>query len=338
MQQIIAKADGDSPTVGAEPIELTAAGAAGERLDRFLASCLPQFSRTRLQRWIAMGAVRWDERMLDRRHRLSGLETITVEPQVIEAEQAFGPEPVPFVVHYEDSSVLVVDKSPGLVVHPAAGNWSGTLLNGLLHRYPQQSALPRAGIVHRLDRDTSGLMVVARTESAMSLLGAQLADRSMGRRYLAIVQGEAPASGDIDAPLGRDPGNRLRFAVMTGNSGRQARTEFRRIAVGRIGARTVSVIECRLHTGRTHQIRVHMRHVGMPIVGDVLYGGFADPACPRQALHAWRLTLRHPGLGRRIRWCAAPPADFERLTASAGIDLSDCLSSLDESSGPADEH
>jgi 23S rRNA pseudouridine1911/1915/1917 synthase len=336
MQRIIAKADTETVAAGLDPIELTAAGAAGERLDRFLAAQLPQFSRTRLQRWIAMGAVRWDERLLDRRHRLCGLERITVEPQVIEAEQAFGPEPVPFVVHHEDSAVVVVDKSSGLVVHPAAGHWSGTLLNGLLHRYPGQSTLPRAGIVHRLDRDTSGLMVVARTESAMSILGAQLADRSMGRRYLAIVQGEAPASGDIEASLGRDPGNRLRFAVLTGAGARHARTEFRRIASGRIGARKISLIECRLHTGRTHQIRVHMKHVGMPIVGDTLYGGFADPSCPRQALHAWRLSLRHPELDRWVRWCAAPPRDITELAACAGIDLGECLSSLANAGEAAD--
>lgn len=331
MDPIIAKADSGTLSPGMESIELVAVGRAGERLDRFLAASIPQYSRTRLQRWIEMGAVRWDERILDRRHRLSGLERITVEPQPLEAEQAFGPEAVPFDLHDQDQELLIVNKSPGLVVHPAAGNWHGTLLNGLLDRFPAQSALPRAGIVHRLDRDTSGLMVVARTETAMSLLGAQLADRSMGRRYLAIVHGEAPMSGDVDAPLGRDPAHRLRFAVVSPHSGRHARTEFRRLAVGRLGTRVVSLIECRLHTGRTHQIRVHMRHVGLPIVGDVLYGGFSDPSCPRQALHAWRLSLQHPQHGTRVSWSAPPPADMEQLAAKAGISLADSLSRLTRS-------
>lgn len=326
MQKIIAKMT--HPAANDEEgtaIELVSTGFAGERLDRFLAKALPQYSRTRLQRWIELGAIRWDERVLGRRHRLLGVERLIVEPQPLEAEQAFGPELVDFEVHHEDSSLLVINKRPGLVVHPAAGNWHGTLLNGLLERFRDQAALPRAGIVHRLDRDTSGLMVVARTDSAMSALGSQLAERSMGRRYLALVQGRAEASGVIDAPLARDPSNRLRFTVTREGTGKSARTDFVRLAEGLIGKRPVSLLECRLHTGRTHQIRVHMRHIGQAIVGDVLYGGLADTLCARQALHAWYLALAHPASGQRAEWQELPPPDMRALITAAGIDLESCL-------------
>jgi len=311
----------------AASIELASNGFAGERLDRFLAQALPQYSRTRLQRWIELGAVRWDERILGRRHRLLGFERVTVEPQPLEAEQAFGPEPVEFEVHHADASLLVINKRPGLVVHPAAGNWHGTLLNGLLDRFADQAALPRGGIVHRLDRDTSGLMVVARNERAMSSLGTQLAERSMRRRYLALVQGRTDASGVIDVPLARDPSNRLRFSATREGTGKNARTDFVRLAEGSIGPRPVSLVECQLHTGRTHQIRVHMRHIGHSIVGDALYGGMPDSRCPRQALHAWRLGLVHPARGEAAEWRILPPADIQDVIEAAGIDLSACLSS-----------
>lgn len=326
MQPIIAKMT-QTALIVEEPasIELVAAGSAGERLDRFLAQALPQYSRTRIQRWIELGAVRWDERILGRRHRLLGVERLSVEPQPLEAEQAFGPEPVPFEVIHEDASILVVNKRPGLVVHPAAGNWHGTLLNGLLDRFQGQAALPRAGIVHRLDRDTSGLMVVARNEQAMGSLGTQLAERTMGRRYLALVQGRADTSGCIDAPLARDPSNRLRFSVTREGTGKTARTDFVRLAEGVIDGRPVSLLQCRLHTGRTHQIRVHLRHIGLPIVGDVLYGGLSDPRCARQALHAWRLALVHPATGQAREWRVFPPADIEAVVQAAGIDLIGCL-------------
>jgi 23S rRNA pseudouridine1911/1915/1917 synthase len=337
MSQIIANPEDRAASAPPELIELSTPAQPGERLDHYLARLLPQFSRTRLQRWIEWGAIRWDERVLDRRHRLSGIERITVEPQPIEADQAFGPEPVDFTVHDEDPSVLIVDKRAGLVVHPGAGNWQGTLLNGLLHRFPRQAGLPRAGIVHRLDRDTSGLMVVARTERAMASLGAQLADRSMGRRYLAVVSGRAPESGEIDAAIARDPGNRLRFAVPRDDtSGRPAQTDFRLLASGAIDRRPISVLECRLHTGRTHQIRVHMRHLGLPIVGDILYGGPTDPNCSRQALHAWRLRLNHPESGREQAWSVRPPADISALIQAAGIDLEDCLERAAGGEGWAD--
>lgn len=312
-------------TAAAGSIELLTAGFSGERLDRFLARSLPQYSRTRLQRWIELGAVTWDERVLGRRHRLSGVETLLVDPQPLEADSAFEPEPVDFPVVFEDDAILVIDKPAGLVVHPAAGNWHGTLLNGLLHRYQSQTALPRAGIVHRLDKDTSGLMVVARTERSMAALSEQLSDRSMGRRYLALVLGSPGDRGVVEAPIGRDPVQRVRMAVVSGSAGRQARTSFRTLAEGRLGVRRVTLIECRLHTGRTHQIRVHMRHIGTPIIGDELYGGLAHDACPRQALHAWRLALVHPVSGRSRAWVSGWPAQLAALLGETGIDPEEAM-------------
>jgi len=306
-------------------ITLSAAGASGERLDRFLAQQLPQYSRSRLQRWIELGAVSWDERVLGRRHRLAGLETLTVEPQPLEAEAAFGPEPVDFDVIHQDTDLLIIDKRPGLVVHPGSGNWHGTLLNGLMHRFKSQSVLPRAGIVHRLDKDTSGLMVVARSESAMALLAEQLASRSMGRRYLALVQGAVADRAEVDEPIGRDLVQRIRMAVVHGSGGRSARTVFRKLAQGALNGRAVSLIECRLHTGRTHQIRVHLKHLGAPIVGDALYGGLADARAPRQALHAWRLELSHPADAKRRVWTSAWPPDLMPLLEAIDIDPVDAL-------------
>jgi len=316
--------DEDEAT-GSGLITLSAAGAPGERLDRFLAQQLPQYSRSRIQRWIELGAVSWDERVLGRRHRLAGLETLTVEPQPLEAEAAFGPEPVEFEVVHQDTDLLIIDKRPGLVVHPGSGNWHGTLLNGLMHRFKSQAVLPRAGIVHRLDKDTSGLMVVARSESAMALLAEQLAARSMGRRYLALVQGAVADRAEVDEPIGRDPVQRTRMAVVHGSAGRFARTVFRKLAQGVLNGRVVSLIECRLHTGRTHQIRVHLKHLGAPIVGDALYGGLADARAPRQALHAWRLELTHPADTNRRVWTSTWPSDLMPLLEAIDIDPTDAL-------------
>ncbi|MCM5569117.1 RluA family pseudouridine synthase [Burkholderiaceae bacterium FT117] len=322
---------GDEPGASeAEPIVLDAAGGRGERLDRFLAAHLSgrlpaafgDVSRTRIQRWIELGAVRCDGRASSPSTKLGGFETIVVEPQPREADGAFVAEPVPVAVVWRDESLIVIDKPAGLVVHPAAGNWRGTLLNGLLHLDPALAALPRAGIVHRLDKDTSGLMVVARTEQAMSALAAQLADRSMGRRYLAIVAGVPPGQGTVDAPIGRDDRVRVRMAVVAPARGRSARTHFAALAAGRIDGRPVSLVECRLDTGRTHQIRVHMAHAGFPLVGDTLYGGPALAGFGRQALHAWRLSLSHPVDARACAWVSPPPEDLRALLARAGIDES----------------
>lgn len=328
MSSIIAKAldaqvadhPDQAPEFSYDLIEVEAAGGSGERVDRFLARQLPRYSRTRIQRWIDQGAVRWDEQVLSCSYRLTGVETIQVEPQPIEADQAFGPEAVPLSIVYQDATLIVLDKAPGLVVHPAAGNWHGTLLNGLLHHDARLATLPRAGIVHRLDKDTSGLMVVARTEQSMLRLGRQLADRSMGRRYFALVQGAAPMTGSVEAPIGRDPVVRTRMAVVDSPRGKPARTDFRCLASASGDFGVVSLLECRLHTGRTHQIRVHLQHRGFPLVGDPVYGRRSVLPFARQALHAWQLSLRHPQDGREQTWRADLPDDFRRLLHQVGIE------------------
>jgi 23S rRNA pseudouridine1911/1915/1917 synthase len=227
---------------------------------------------------------------------------------------------------------VVINKPAGMVVHPAAGNWSGTVLNGLLYRYGDAAAgLPRAGIVHRLDKETSGLMVVARTLEAQTDLVRQLQARTVKRRYLALVWGNMPEEGTIDAPIGRDPRERTRMAVVTSASGKPARTHFRRVDSAIWQRQPVTAIHCDLETGRTHQIRVHCAHIGHPLLGDPVYGrargkrsvtplpgGFA-----RQALHAWRLGLIHPKTGRTMQWRADVPEDMEALSAALGLGRDD---------------
>ncbi len=301
-------------------IVIDAVDGAGQRVDRYLAARIDGVSRTRLQQWIALGAVRCDERALAASTRLKGDEHIVVEPQPREADTAFAPDPVELVVAWEDDELLVVDKPAGRVVHPAAGNWRGTLMNGLLHHRPALARLPRAGIVHRLDRDTSGLLVVAKTERAFASLSAQLAARSMGRRYLALAVGACRPSGTIDAAIGRDPVSRVRMAVVAAERGKAARTHYERLALGQLDGRDVSLLECRLESGRTHQIRVHLRSIGHPLVGDALYGGAPLGGFARQALHAWRLALRHPVDGRSMQWRSPLPEDLRTLLAAAGID------------------
>jgi 23S rRNA pseudouridine1911/1915/1917 synthase len=258
--------------------------------------------------------------------------TIELVPDLLPEQLAFTPEPVPLDIVYEDDTLVVINKPAGLVVHPAAGNWSGTVLNGLLHRYGAAAAgLPRAGIVHRLDKETSGLMVVARTLEAQTDLVRQLQARTVKRRYLALVWGNMPDEGTIDAPIGRDPRERTRMAVVTGASGKPARTHFRRVDSTIWERQPVSAIHCDLETGRTHQIRVHCAHIGHPLLGDPVYGrargkrsvtplpdGFA-----RQALHAWRLGLIHPRTGRTMQWRADVPDDIAALSAALGLGRDD---------------
>lgn len=323
MRAIIATPSaGESGDAHSPSVVIDAADAAGQRVDRYLAARLDGVSRTRLQQWIALGAVRCGERALTASTRLKGGERIVVEPQPREADTAFAPDPIELDIVHEDDELLVVDKPPALVVHPAAGNWRGTLMNGLLHHRPALARLPRAGIVHRLDRDTSGLLVVAKTEGAFASLSTQLAERSMERRYLALVLGRTPASGTIDAPIGRDPVSRVRMAVVAQERGKPARTHYERLAVGELALRIVSLLECRLESGRTHQIRVHLRSIGHPLVGDTVYGGAALDGFARQALHAWQLALRHPASAGRVRWRSPPPQDLRALCAKAGIDAS----------------
>lgn len=310
----------------ADTLSLSAADAAGERVDRFVAGRLPQVSRSRVQQWMALGAVWCEERTLQPATRLGGYETIFVRPLPREADQAFAADPVPLSFVHEDGELLVIDKPAGLVVHPAPGNWRGTLMNGLLHHRPAQAALPRAGIVHRLDKDTSGLMVVGVTETACQSLIAQLADRSMSRRYLAWVTGAGNLPARIDAPIGRDPQHRTRMAVVP--QGRPAATRIEVRAASMLHGRPVALIECALETGRTHQIRVHLAHLGAPLLGDALYGG-PMTGIARQALHAWRLDLRHPRDGRAVGWRSTPPDDFRRLSEAAGVSLEALLAATD---------
>ncbi|MDR5779582.1 RluA family pseudouridine synthase [Caballeronia sp. LZ065] len=301
---------------------------AGDRLDKVLAKLFPEFSRSRLQGWIEEGRVQVDGAGAKVRQPVPLGATITLVPDLLPEQLAFTPEPVPLEVVYEDESLVVINKPAGMVVHPAAGNWSGTLLNGLLHRYGAAAAgLPRAGIVHRLDKETSGLMVVARTLEAQTDLVRQLQARTVKRRYVAFVWGNMRDEGTIDAPIGRDPRERKRMAVVQSASGKPARTHFKTVQRTVWHNQPVSAIHCDLETGRTHQIRVHCAAAGHPLLGDPLYGhvrgkrsvtplpdGFA-----RQALHAWRLGLIHPATGKPVHWRAEIPEDMEALSAALGF-------------------
>ena len=297
---------------------------AGERLDKVLAGSLPDYSRNRLKAWVEAGAVMVDGKVTKARYLLRGGESIKVFPQEMPEQFAFSPEDISLDVVYEDDSIIVINKPPGLVVHPASGNWSGTLLNGLLYRYPELKMLPRAGIVHRLDKDTSGLMVVARTSHAQTSLVRQLQERTVGRRYLAWVWGDAPSQGKVLASVGRDQRDRLKMAAGSPH-GKPAATLFRRLAKGVVGGSAVALLECRLETGRTHQIRVHLESLGFPLVGDPVYrkktpGAAKDLAFTRQALHAFALTLQHPIKNELMTWFRLPPQDLLDLLPQLAMD------------------
>lgn len=319
----------------------------GERLDKLLARELGEFSRSRIQQWIESGAVRVDGEPRRPRDAVQMGQRIDVIPQAAAETQAFTAEDVPLAVVYEDDAMLVIDKPAGLVVHPAAGNWGGTVLNGLLRRYPAAAALPRAGIVHRLDKETSGLMVVARTLTAQTDLVRQLQARSVKRTYLALVWGETPEDGTIDAPIARDPRERTRMAIVETASGKPSRTHFRTLGVAPLGRGCVSMVMCQLETGRTHQIRVHFESIGHPLLGDPVYhratrrGQRPAIKAPlpvpfeRQALHAFRLGLVHPVTGKGKRWEAPPPADFQALVDA--IDFESARIARDAAAGWDDD-
>ncbi|KPK08308.1 MAG: ribosomal large subunit pseudouridine synthase D [Betaproteobacteria bacterium SG8_39] len=285
---------------------------AGLRLDQALARLFPQYSRTRLQVWLREGAIALDARPATARQTVIGGEQVRLVPPPLPDAAAPQAEKMPLAIVYEDADILVIDKPAGLVVHPGAGVHRGTLLNALLAHAPQLGGLPRAGIVHRLDRDTSGLLVVAKTLEAQTSLVRQLAERSMQRVYLAVVHGVPSAGGTIDQPIGRDLRSRTRMAIT--RRGREARTRYQ--VVERFDA--AALIECRLETGRTHQIRVHLQHLGYPIVGDPVYrrGASARISFGRQALHARELSLAHPRSGEPMTWRAPLPADMKRLIAT----------------------
>jgi 23S rRNA pseudouridine1911/1915/1917 synthase len=300
---------------------------AGERLDKALATYLPDYSRNRLKAWVEAGAVTVDGRVTKARYLLHGGESVKVFPQEMPEQYAFAPEDIPLDVVYEDPSVIVINKPPGLVVHPAAGNWTGTLLNGLLFRFPELKSLPRAGIVHRLDKDTSGLMVVARTSQAQTSLVKQLQERTVGRRYLAWVWGDAPSQGKVLATVGRDQRDRLKMAAGS-PQGKPAATLFRRLAKGTFNESTLALLECRLQTGRTHQIRVHLESLGFPLLGDPVYkkktpGVAKALTLGRQALHAYALSLEHPVSHEVMTWFKLPPEDLIQMIPELGMTTDD---------------
>jgi 23S rRNA pseudouridine1911/1915/1917 synthase len=306
---------------------------AGLRLDQALARLFPEHSRSRLQAWVRAGRVTVDARRpADVKRKVWGGERVALADSPAGAADAYAPQPISLAVVYEDGAIMVIDKPAGLVVHPGAGHRDGTLANALLHRVPVLAGVPRAGLVHRLDKDTTGLLVVAKTLPAHVHLVRQLAARTVKREYLALVHGRVPAGGEVDAPIGRHPTARTRMAVTA--RGKPARTRYR--VVERFADATLLGVE--LDTGRTHQIRVHMRAIGHPIVGDPTYGRRAASddgrrvdarrgrragarvavhellaAFPRQALHAARLGLVHPATGAACEWRSDLPRDIREL-------------------------
>jgi len=293
------------------PVKLTVpAGCAGLRLDQALAHLLPEYSRSRLALWIKAGQATLDGRAVQPRQKVRGGEAIEVVPSVGPDTLAHRAEDIPLDIVFEDASLLVINKPAGLVVHPGSGNWHGTLLNALLRHAPALAGIPRAGIVHRLDKDTSGLLVVARTLPAQADLVRQLQARSVKREYLAVAHGRIARDGKVDAPIGRHPVKRTKMAVVA--RGRQAVTHYQ--VLERYANTTL--LRCRLETGRTHQIRVHLSSLGHPLVGDPAYGKRnSGIAFPRQALHAERLGLLHPTSRKEMTWQAKPPADLQELIA-----------------------
>ncbi len=326
MNEVITNAGG---VVVGEPVALTACvpfEAVGERFDKVLAELFPDYSRSRLAGWIKSGHVLLDGKPVRPRETLRGGEQIELRVQVEIATTSVA-QPIALSVLYEDEDVFVIDKAVGLVVHPGAGNPSGTLVNALMHKDPKLAHLPRAGIVHRLDKETSGVLIVARTLRAHTSLVEQLAARSIHRQYEAVVVGVLIAGGTVNAPLDRHPVDRLKRAVI--ENGKPAVTHYR----VRERFRAHTHIECLLDTGRTHQIRVHMAHVRRPLVGDPLYGGslrLPKGATPdlvatlrsfkRQALHAERIEFAHPVGGETIAVQAPRPADLQALLASLRAD------------------
>lgn len=295
----------------------------GMRLDQVLSKLFPQYSRSRLQKWIKQGLVLVDDVVLRPKDAVMGGELVEISV-AHEDETSWRPQSLPLDIVYEDGSILVVNKPAGLVVHPGAGNADGTLANGLLHYAPELEKVPRAGVIHRLDKDTSGLLVIARTIEAQTQLVNQLQARTVSRHYQAVVNGAMTAGGTVDQPIGRHPTQRLRMAVV--ENGKEAITHYR--VAQRFRAHTL--IDVQLKTGRTHQIRVHMAYIHYPIVGDSLYGGkyggrlrippqataeLTDclRAFKRQALHAARLGLIHPATGEAMQWQVEMPADMQQL-------------------------
>ena len=304
---------------------------AGMRLDQALAQLFDGYSRSRLSQWLKAGQVRVNGQQLRGRDKVWGGEQVEIHAE-LEEQTAWQAEAIALQIVYEDEQLLVINKPAGLVVHPATGNPAGTLVNALLHHDASLNTIPRAGVVHRIDKDTSGLLVVARTLTAQKSLVEQFQAHSLLREYQAVVTGVLTAGGTVDAPVGRHPVQRKRMAVIP--NGKPAVTHYR--VMERFRAH--SWIRCRLETGRTHQIRVHMAHIHHPLVGDPVYGGRLrlPKGCSetltetlrhfrRQALHAGRLGLVHPTSGETLEWNAALPADMETLLDSLRADAEAAL-------------
>lgn len=297
---------------------------AGSRLDVALVALVPEFSRSYLQQLIQLGVVSVNGKCIEKpahKTRLSDRGAIELRPTP--QSQAFRPEAIPLEIVFADDHLYVINKPAGMVVHPAPGNWSGTLMNAVLGLDAKASQLPRAGIVHRLDKDTSGLMVVARTRSAMDALVKAIAARQVKRQYLALAH--KPWAGlrerSVIAPIGRDPANRLRMAVvdLSRHAGKTAQTDIAWLANGDEGC----LVRCTLQTGRTHQIRVHMASIGHPLVADITYGGRELAGMQRQALHAFKLGFEHPFEARTLSVHSPLPADFSNALNQWGIPYND---------------
>ncbi len=282
---------------------------AGMRLDQALSQLLSDYSRARIQQWIHDGNVLLDGKTCKPRDKVSGSEEVSIDVE-LEPEGQWLPQDIPLEIIYEDEDIIVVNKPIGLIVHPGAGVPDGTLVNALLHYDINLQKLPRAGIVHRLDKDTSGLLVIARSIRAHTSLIDQLQTKTMQREYAAIVNGELSSGGTVDASIGRHPKNRLKMAVV--NGGKTAVTHYRI----KEQFTKYTYVHCQLETGRTHQIRVHMAHIGHALLGDAVYGTKSDKLkqkLRRQALHAARLTLKHPGTGKAMTFESPLPKDIEEI-------------------------
>lgn len=289
-----------------------------QRLDRWLVQIAPEFSRNHLQNLIDQGCVTINGALASSASRklLAG-QQVRIELQPTAESRAFKAEVLPLDIVYEDEHVLVLNKAAGMVVHPASGNWTGTVMNGLLAHHPASAALPRAGIVHRLDKDTTGLMMVGKSREAVTALTRMIAAREVHREYLALVFGRVPEQMEINVPIRRDLISRVKMAVLA--TGKPSRTDVFVLGEGEEGVRSISAVHCVLHSGRTHQIRVHLSYKGYPLVADSLYGGVPALGMARQALHAARLGFAHPITGEAMQFDAPLPQDLASAWALLGL-------------------